>query len=509
MTWFLLALALGATSPEERLYAEAFDALEMWDLAAAESALQRLAQAGAPEEALADLRGRVLFFRGDYAAAAKQVPKETDPSYALLAEATRDETATYEVHESPHFTLRSPPGKDALLALYALDTLEAARTRIGEDLGELPGEKIRVEILRDPTALSRLSPLTQEQIKASGTIALCKYNKLMIVSPRAMYTGYTWQDTLAHELTHYLITRKSKNKTPIWIHEGIAKYEESRWRSSAGEALSPVTAALLSRRLQANTLISFERMHPSIALLKTQEDAALAFAEVFTIIEFLLKERGASLERLLKLLAAGQSDTAAVASVGGEPFDRLTRDWKAYLRKRPMPKEFLPLTPTKLKFRDPADKAAAPMDDLDAEIEDVNAHSWAHLGSLLLQRSRTPAALTELAKADQRIGARSPALSNLYARALLGTGRFADAERVLRASLVPYPDIAQTHLHLAEVHFAAQQWKAAEAELEAANAIDPFDPVIHQGLLRVAKEAQDPAGQSREKEALTILDKGD
>ena len=92
----------------------------------------------------------------------------------------------------------------------------------------------------------------------------------MVVSPRAMVFGYTWQDTLAHELTHYLITRKSKNKTPIWIHEGIAKYEETRWRGAAGEALTPATADLLSRRLAQNKLVTFERMYPSMALLPSK-----------------------------------------------------------------------------------------------------------------------------------------------------------------------------------------------------------------------------------------------
>jgi hypothetical protein len=207
---------------------------------------------------------------------------------------------------------------------------EQARERIGQDLGFLPEDRIRVEILRDPSALSRLSSLTEEEIKASGTIALCKYNKLMVVSPRALVTGYAWQDTLAHELTHYLITRESQNKTPIWLHEGIAKFEESRWRGAAGEALAPSAVALLMRRLREGTLISFERMHPSIAMLPTQEDAALAFAEVFTTIEYLVKERRVSLASLLTKLRDGKSDTEAVEMVAGEPFDRLTRDWKAY-----------------------------------------------------------------------------------------------------------------------------------------------------------------------------------
>ena len=41
---------------------------------------------------------------------------------------------------------------------------------------------------------------------ASGTIAICKYNKLMFTSPKAMLRGYEWLDTLSHEYVHFVIS---------------------------------------------------------------------------------------------------------------------------------------------------------------------------------------------------------------------------------------------------------------------------------------------------------------
>lgn len=495
---------------QRAIYGQVLDALEMWDLDSARTLLDEVQRTEGDSEVLRELRGRLSFFEGDYAGAEKFLAG-SDSLYAALAKATRAETETYDRRESAHFILSFPRGKDALLAPYALETLELSRARVGADLGVLPKDKIRVEILRDPSALSRLSPLTEKEIETSGTIALCKYNKLMVVSPRALLTGYTWQDTLNHELTHYLITRKSQNKTPIWIHEGIAKYEESRWRGEAGLALQPAAAALLSRRLAAGTLIPFEKMHPSMALLPSQEDASLAFAEVFTIIEYLIKERRASLAALLTSLAAGESDTEAIEGVAGESFARLTHDWKDYLRHRPMPKELLPLQPEKLRFKEPlAEKSdrrgASEVEDQQLDdIEDRTAKRYAHLGTLLLARARPQAALIEFAKAEGRVGARSPVLSTRYAQVLMASGRSEEAERVLRASLTPYPDIAQTHLLLAEVEIGRTRWGEAEQELLAANAVDPFDPEIHLGLLHVAKETKDSAVEARETEALSLL----
>ena len=97
--------------------------------------------------------------------------------------------------------------------------------------------KIAVEIYPDARGLARATGLTIRQIETSGTIAVCKYHRLMIISPLAAANGYSWADTLAHEFIHLVISKKSRNKVPIWLH-GLAKYYESSWRTKPGQALS-------------------------------------------------------------------------------------------------------------------------------------------------------------------------------------------------------------------------------------------------------------------------------
>ena len=98
-------------------------------------------------------------------------------------------------------------------------------------------------------------------------------------------------------------------------------------------------------------------------------------------------------------------------------------------------------------------------------------------------------------------------LSNLYAKALLSAGRTDEAARVLKASLLPYPDIAQTHLQLGQAELKTQQWDLARQELLTANSIDPFDPQIHTELLTVARASKDSAAETQETEVLSRLEK--
>src|SRR5205807_9810296 len=193
---------------------------------------------------------------------------------------------------SAHFVLRTRPGKDALLVPYALEGLEKAYTALSKDLGVSPPAKIRVEVYESAQALSRVSPLTVAEIKASGTIALCKYNRLMITSPRALLRGYAWLDTLSHEFTHYLVTKKGRNSVPIWLQEGLAKFLETRWRGAPGLAVDESSTVLLTRAAREKRLIPFAAMHPSIAKLPTQEMAALASAEVRPGIRLLSRRGG-------------------------------------------------------------------------------------------------------------------------------------------------------------------------------------------------------------------------
>ena len=146
---------------------------------------------------------------------------------------------------------------------------------------------IIVEVYPTIEYLAAVSSLTKKDLETSGTIALCSDNKLMLTSPRGLARGYGWRETVAHEFVHYFVTKVSGNTVPIWLHEGIAKFQETRWRDEPGHQLDPPQEDLLARSLEKDQLITYEQMHPSMALLPSQEAAALAFAEVHSTIRYL------------------------------------------------------------------------------------------------------------------------------------------------------------------------------------------------------------------------------
>jgi tetratricopeptide (TPR) repeat protein len=497
-----------------------FEELEAWDVLAARQTADALVAREPSDAGPQALLARVEFEQGDYAGAvaiAERLGDEVDPAFAALARATREETKGYKTQESEHFVFAFRPGKDAVLAPYGLEALEKQYAALESDLGYAPPGKVRVEVVDDAKALARMSTLTVQAIKTSGTIAICKFDKLMVTSPKALVRGYDWLDTLAHEYVHLVVSKMSRNTVPIWIHEGLAKFLESRWRGAAGQALSPASAGLLAQALKQNKLIPFERMHPSMALLPSQEDAALAFAEVFTAVEYLHRRGGnAMLVRLIEALRGGAKDEAAVARAVGAPFSRFYGDWMAYLARREYPKETLPLSAEALRFKDDAagEKAKAQKqpkkeDEIRfgdfLEIEDPEGRKLAHLGELLRQRSRFGAAADEFSRAYARVGNRSPMLSNRYAQSLMKLGELARAEQVLQASLKPFPGIAKTYQNLGEIFVQTNRPAEAEKAFLEVVGIDPFDPLPHSALLKIYSERPDPRRASVEKSSLAIV----
>src|SRR5262249_25675738 len=191
-------------------YVKAVRAPEEQRIDDARDLVAELAKAAPDDPEVQALEAQVAFLDGDYARAAGLLDKLTDPKLKELKPLVNETIAATKgmLHkDSPHFSIFYQPGKDEVLVDLAAETLESAYATIGEDLGEKPKGKIRVEILPRVSDLARVSTLTEKEIETSGTIALCKYNKLMVVSPRATLFGYPWLDTMAHELTHYIIMR--------------------------------------------------------------------------------------------------------------------------------------------------------------------------------------------------------------------------------------------------------------------------------------------------------------
>lgn len=473
------------------------------------------------------LMANVCFHKGRYKEAIELLegpPQDFVDGRQLLSLITEiDETAAdFVEYPSEHFVIRYVPGKDEVLLEDAAYALERAYREIGGDLGYLPPEteKIILEIYPTVDGFSSASTLTRDEIETSGTVAICHFNRLMIMSPRLMLRGYPWLNTLAHEYVHYVITKRTRNLTPIWFHEGLAKYEESRWRSESGSELSPTQSHLLAQALEENYFITFEQMHPSMAKLKSAEDAALAFAEVLTAMRYIVDRGGyPALNKALDVIATGAAVEEAVEVALGMPFSDFERDWKSHLRTLKL-KKIPGLKVLHLKIKkekapgifagagagaDARAEDGAEKEESAAEIEAAGARKFTMLGDLLEEEGRPDAALFEYQKAQQLAGLGSPQILNKLARAYMQNHRDDAAQGVINDAIAYYPNYVSTYITQGELLAKHDELDAAIESFVSASRINPFNPVVHQQLAGLYARADDKANAQNSLKRLAMV----
>ncbi|MEC9071569.1 MAG: tetratricopeptide repeat protein [Myxococcota bacterium] len=490
----LLALVLLAISPAAHASLDdeidkAVEAIQAWDIRAATSHAAAALKLGPQDPTALAVTGHVRLMQGSYTEAMDFLSQSVllgggDQIKGLLAlaTATAEVTRGYEEHVSSkgHFIIRHEPGVDAVIAPLLDEVLEEAWSELIPLFGYEPQDPVRVEVYPRVEVLAAVSPLTVDEIKASGTIALCKYNRLMITSPRDLVYGYGWADTVAHELIHLLITKKSRNTVPIWLHEGLAKYYETHRRPGAKSKLERRSEHLLARALANKELVTFEEMSPSMAKLPTQEITATAFAEVFTVIAFLEERAGDAIPiKLLEAMAAGKSDREAVAKVSGIPWSRFESSWRRYLRRlglRTMDDVF----DQRLLFRGHDTEA----DELEA-LKGETGRKYVWLADRLRLKGRLVAAVKEYKKATEEVGDATPFIQAKLGGVLLELGRAEEAVEELMRPLPLHPDYMLLRLHLGHAHLRLGELQKARRHLEAAIDINPYDPELHGHLSQV------------------------
>lgn len=453
------------------------------------------------------LAAELAFQSGDYAGALKQLDKVPDTAVdglvgqiRKLAAGTLGVTETFVEVKSPrgHFVIRHAPGPDAAIAGLAGEVLDAAWEAIGDDLDLRPADAIRVELLGAPGDLAKLSPLTEADIETTGTIALSKYNKLMVVSPRATIFGYPWMDTLAHEYTHLIVSRLSHDTVPVWLQEGLARFEQTRWRTAPELRLSATEHALLAAALKKGRLITFDEMHPSMAKLPSQEAAALAYAEVYTLVAWLHGKVGyKGIREALAAQQGGKSARRAVAEALALSWPAVERAWNMHLRAQPA--AVAPRAGKPIRF----DKGGVDSENVGLEQVGARARKHARLGGMLRARHMLDAAVVEYEKA-LAVGGTEPFVAGKLARTLVELGQAARAIELATPIAAADPHDAVAAVTLGMARSSQKEWLPAIAAYEQALRVSPFDPTTRCGLAEAYGKTSDPRA-ARERAACDQL----
>jgi tetratricopeptide (TPR) repeat protein len=508
---FLLIPFSAGQAASPRVLASLEEKIERWDVEEAWREAEGLLKTESRDPRVLEMAAQIAFHRGEYGEARKLIQSaleiggedEKRKGFSLFIESTLGVLSSFQKYESPHFIIHLDEKQDGILADYLRDNLERTYRVMAERYGFQPKEKVRVEVFPDTKAFYLCSTLSARDIEVAGAVGLAQFNKLLILSPRALVYGYRWMDSLSHEYLHYLIMKVTANKAPIWFHEGLAKYEETRWRGGPSY-LNPISQTLLAQALARGKLIEWERMENSFIKLETPEEVQLAYAQAASVIDFILSQGGdRGLREIMRRMAGGSSPEGAreaIQQVLGWPFPEFSEKWKDSLAKKGL-KEMDGVHARRYKIKEgKSDEERVEMN----EIKSMIARNRAHLGDRLKDRGRMEAAVLEYRRALAESRESVPVLNRL-SDALIRMGREPEALKVLKEAEALAPDHPTIYSYLGKAYLKIQDFSSAREALEESIQISPFNPEVHQNLAVAAEKMGDSDTALREREILRRL----
>ena len=408
----------------------------------------------------------------------------------------------YRTLERDGLVLRMEPREAEVYGARLLDLLEEARRELGKRYRVRLDDPIVVEVFAEQ---KDFAIRTFGLPGGAGFLAVCFGDVVTVQSPDAPGKApSSWEATVWHELCHTATLKKTRNRMPRWLSEGISVYEERRRDPSWGRSMNPA----FRERILSGGAVPVSRL--SSAFLSPPDDWPLwlsfAYFQSSLVVEYLVEEHGfeallAVLDDLGQGLSTPRALTRRIA-----PLDELDAAFAAHLRG--LAEAYAPEASWEPFRADPT--------DLDPMMAWIEAHP-SNLGGLL----RVSDALVEAGRAEEalplleRARALAPGLvgdEGAYprlARVHRERGDVAGEREVIAAWAARDADSLAAHLRWIELLQTPHAPDAPERLFGAAQralAIQPMSVAAHEAALTAGERLQRPEVVLRSGHALLALD---
>ena len=214
-----------------------------------------------------------------------------------------------------------------------------------EDLGDITFDMLN-EIYYDVTNLLNCNPdvrfnvifyLTDDYYKEGQGWSAAAASGLKIMIP--LKTGYKDENyvkgTLAHEFTHTIINLKTNNRAPLWIHEGLAQYQEYSTSYGSPDVIrSDFESTLQNDFIDKGLFIPLNRI-PAYIGSQDRKDIVRGYVASYMAIRCMADLYGEqSFDTLLSAIGKGKNVQEAVNEATGKDYDEFQDELKTWIKNQ-------------------------------------------------------------------------------------------------------------------------------------------------------------------------------
>ena len=400
-----------------------------------------------------------------------------------------DQLSEFDTFEQGDLIVRIHPDESPVLKEYVIETAQQALDELTVRYGMTIRAPILVEVFprHDDFAVRTLGLPGM-----LGALGACFGNVVTLDSPRARPPGdFNWLSTLWHEMAHVVTLQMSNQRLPRWLSEGISTYEEKRKHLAWGrDAVLDFGSAL-----NEGSLLSIRDLNSGFT---RPETISLTYFQASVLVEHVVDTHGMpALQRLLVAYGEGLETEEALDRIGLD-FDQLQESFDAAVEEQ--------FGDLRLALRQPDGEIPVGGTErlsalrVQASEQTENFHVQFALGRAAFEAGDNDVAREALERAADLVpmatGFESP--RGLLARIAQADGDYELAMRELEMLL----EYDETSIDAVRLYASLAEETGDETRLGAAYErlieIDPFDPIPHQVLGRMALESGRSAVAIRE-----------
>lgn len=211
-----------------------------------------------------------------------------------------------------------------------------------DDLGDIAFDSLN-DIYDDVTTLLDCDPdvkvnvnffLTDEYYNGNKDWSAASTRGLKIDVP--LKSGYKSEEyvkgLLAHEFTHAIINLKTNNRAPLWVHEGLAQYEEFKTQFGSEENLRSDYVGIYENEFKENGFFIPLDKIPNYMKSSDRKDVSRAYIASWIAIRCMTDLYGeSSVSTLLGSMSKGNDIRQAVSDVTGGSYNDFQDEIKQWV----------------------------------------------------------------------------------------------------------------------------------------------------------------------------------
>ena len=223
-------------------------------------------------------------------------------------------------YDEEHFIIKYREGEQGYDGYWLKNMLRDVYRQVSQDLGYYLNHKIVVLFYsRDEF----------HDVTGQGHFVGGLYDgKIRLPAFRQGFKETDLRAAATHEMTHAFIALLSGLRAPIWIHEGLAQYEENK--------VKPVDTVVFQSAITTGALLSIESILTENALMKKKDplEIMLFYQEAYSLVSYIVQRyQMYSVKEMLGKFKDGKTAEEAIEESFSVSAKELERAWRATFSK--------------------------------------------------------------------------------------------------------------------------------------------------------------------------------